>query len=593
MIENLVWGLTIVAPISILVPLVSRLFVGFLIYQFDYIFQVARVLWGHVRGRSDDFVPRGPGERPPILIVLPTLLRNEEELESLQLSIVSAAQNGYPGRTVIVGGIDDRTGAPRLYERLERWAAETPFPPQVSVHVAGTIGRKGKVLAAENALAHSRALVARGEIEALPAIFFNMDADGTLGPRAIERMVHLLTKRHPITGELGFIVGSNVCVRDDHFWKGWRHFFTIDGQLSIQIAREFMVCSGLGRFNQKLFPVVGVPGALYCTWTDLYAQGPRYAAFIRTLKLSHWVKWWFGVAPPRFSESTVAPLPEAMTGPGDDTWQAWLAGTARWHEGRLTLDAPASPLQAFRILLRGYFVQRTIGFDPRARVFTVSPTRPKALWRQRVRWNACRPETFARWWRSHLFHWHIGLPSFLQLSTTLALVGAMVASAVFIPRGMHLILEVMLLTVTGAVTHFLTNAFVSLLALVVDGDPRRNGRKLLALPLASLYGTFFNLLPCVYGVIADFFLFGNWTNFSPEETLVRSKTERPALLYRLRRAFLLAVRSVLHGGVPFGAFWFGWNRTRWTPSGFDGWTSGKRPPPVHFPANEATELRPQ
>jgi hypothetical protein len=29
--------------------------------------------------------------------------------------------------------------------------------------------------------------------------------------------------------------------------------------------------------------------------------------------------------------------------------------------------------------------------------------------------------------------------------------------------------------------------------------------------------------------------------------------------------------------VPLGAFWFGWGETRWTPSGFDGWTTGKKP----------------
>jgi hypothetical protein len=29
--------------------------------------------------------------------------------------------------------------------------------------------------------------------------------------------------------------------------------------------------------------------------------------------------------------------------------------------------------------------------------------------------------------------------------------------------------------------------------------------------------------------------------------------------------------------VPLGTFWFGWTETPWTPSGFEGWTTGKKP----------------
>ena len=70
--------------------------------------------------------------------------------------------------------------------------------------------------------------------------------------------------------------------------------------------------------------------------------------------------------------------------------------------------------------------------------------------------------------------------------------------------------------------------------------------------------------------------FGNKTGFAPETTLVKGGSARIALLFRLRRAWLVAWRSLLHGDVPFGAFWWGWRETPWTPSGFEGWTTGKR-----------------
>jgi hypothetical protein len=83
-------------------------------------------------------------------------------------------------------------------------------------------------------------------------------------------------------------------------------------------------------------------------------------------------------------------------------------------------------------------------------------------------------------------------------------------------------------------------------------------------------------------------LVGNVTGFAPETTLIRGGSARIALLYRLRRALLLAVRAVRRGDVPIGKFWLGWGATRWTPSGYAGWTTGRRPPPV-LPATAAPE----
>ena len=64
---------------------------------------------------------------------------------------------------------------------------------------------------------------------------------------------------------------------------------------------------------------------------------------------------------------------------------------------------------------------------------------------------------------------------------------------------------------------------------------------------------------------------------SPEWTLVAGRTSRVALMYRTRRFFALTLRAALHGDVPLGSFWFGWLATKWTPNGFEGWTTGKKP----------------
>ena len=61
---------------------------------------------------------------------------------------------------------------------------------------------------------------------------------------------------------------------------------------------------------------------------------------------------------------------------------------------------------------------------------------------------------------------------------------------------------------------------------------------------------------------------------------------RIALLYRLRRAFLLTVRALLVGDVPFGKFWFGWRETQWTSNGFVGFTSKNRQRPIIPPRSQ-------
>ena len=55
----------------------------------------------------------------------------------------------------------------------------------------------------------------------------------------------------------------------------------------------------------------------------------------------------------------------------------------------------------------------------------------------------------------------------------------------------------------------------------------------------------------------------------------------------MRRFVAVALRSLIHGDVPLGTFWVGWTETRWTPSGFEGWTTGKKPRSILAPMTAA------
>ena len=77
------------------------------------------------------------------------------------------------------------------------------------------------------------------------------------------------SEAHEGLRRFGVVVG---CVRDD-FWRGWSHFFSIAGQLNIQVARDYYV-SNVGRHNIRWLPVTGIPGAFYCTWSAIFLEIP-------------------------------------------------------------------------------------------------------------------------------------------------------------------------------------------------------------------------------------------------------------------------------------------------------------------------------
>jgi hypothetical protein len=576
--EGFVWSLRTLDVFLVVVPvLFLHLLVTFSIERPDLLMLLGAWLTRTILNRHDSFRPTPPGPRPTGLVIIPSLLRDDDDFNAIVTTIESCATNGFPSELTIVASVDGRQEFPKLYAKLVGWTNRQSYGGDVHVHVTGTERRGGKMMAVEAGVTYVMELVANGALETFPDIYFSIDGDGTLGPRALERLANRLATRHWLTGNAHRIVSGKLAIRPDLIWRGWRAFFSVEGQLYQQVAREFVV-SNVMRFNRKLTPQIGVPGALYCCWSDLLVMAPYYMGFMRTVRLSHWLKWWAGHAPPKFSESKAPPSSEALTGASDDTCMAFLASMSTWKDGKLSLDAPRSPLHALARLFVSFFVERSHAYEPEARIYTFTPSTVKGLWVQRVRWNSSRFECTGRFLRGFMFHWEIAFPTLLHLSLVLhqvmrVLVYYCVLPLMCLGRG-HFVLGF----AYGYAFHVIEDILYTSIAFAMERDYRRCWRSAFCLPLTPLYTIVLSNLACAYGVTKDLLLFGNPTKFAPEWTLIKGDTARVALMFRVRRFMALTVRAALHNDVPFGAFWFGWRGTAWTPNGFEGWTTGVTPP---------------
>ena len=507
-------------------------------------------------------------EAVDVLVVIPTLVRSASDLDDLRDAAATVVSNGYPGKVVLVMSIDGADDQPAVVAELEGWALA--IRDRMTVFVARVPRRAGKGVAVTAGLERAERAVAAGELASVPPVFFNMDADGVLAPRALERMVAKLVRPGWLTRQRPMIVASNVLVRREHYWAGVRAYCTMRYQLALQVAREYMTSISIARNNRGLLPVTGVSGALYCTWTELHAQQPRHAAFMHSLRYRDLARWWLGAAPPRFAAFTGAPNVEATAGPGDDTWVAWIAMAARWKRGKIDLELPRSPLHAFWRLLRSFIV-RPIAYDPLARVYTATPTTVRALFKQRVRWNTSRTFLLARFGRMPAFSWDVGFWVITDLLMLIWIHGVILVALLGWPLAKRPAAWLALVGL-GYLTELVIRGVATLLAMLQDHDLRGHAHKLLALPLSGVFHLVFNILPTIVGFVQDFLLFGVNTHFAPEQTLAASNTGRLALAYRIARCAKLAVRAAVHGDVRVGWFWFGWGATRWTADGYAGWT---------------------
>ncbi len=584
MLERVVWYLCCIRSFVEASPFLRALLLCLFLYQLDLVLVIGAWLLRKTGLSSADFELE-PENRKSAIVVLPTLLRKRVELEGLVAAMRSIARNGYPGRLFVVACIDGTHEAGRLYDELATWAGTEPVPPGVQLHVVGTAERSGKAVAMDHGVESLKELVASGEIDRFPEVFFNMDADSVLGARALERMVFRLTRRRRLCRKPYHIVTSNVVVPLEQCYDGPRSLLRLKNWVALSVAREYVGSISAGKVNYKLAPTMEVSGALYCTWSQIYLAAPSYAAFVQQLRFRDWIKWWFGCSPPRFSEFRGRPLPEAMTGPGDDTWMGWFACCCKLADGRFSAEFPRTPLHAFGQALLQY-VSRPVGYDPLAKVYSKTPTTLRALFKQRLRWNSSRMQDLLRHGPSLLYHWKAGIPLLLGtivVFTAITMFAAAPLALLGLSGGAKAVAPAPAFVVLAFLGYFTSRLTGTVAGLLISDSPAGEWIKLVALPFAVPYHIVFNTLTLLIGYYRDAFGFGEPTTFAPEATLLRSNLTRFALAYRLRRALYLAVRSAVHGDVPLGSFWLGWRQTPFTSSGFEGWTSGKKPKPVYWP----------
>ncbi|CAN5909142.1 hypothetical protein BH11MYX4_BH11MYX4_12770 [soil metagenome] len=569
--ESLLWRLHTLDGFVLAAPIFGSLAL-LLVTCWDYPLLLAYRLYQRAFGLSRTARDQGAAALP-VLVVIPSLLRNRDELTSMMSTVGSIAHNGYEGDLTIVVTIDGTTDAPPLYAELKQWAARQTFAAAHRLYITGTPSRRSKPMAIDHAMEFVKELVRDGALPAFPPVYVSTDADADLGAHALSRIVARLQRRNLITGWPARAVAGALHVRGNDFWRGWRHFFSMEGQLNLQVAREYYV-GNIWRYNVRAMPITGVPGAFYCTWSEIFLAIPGFMGYMRTLRTRDWLAWWVGVAAPAFSRSTAAPIPELLAGDTDDTVTAYAATLARYENGHFTFDPPRTPLHALYYLLRGSFIDRGLQFEPDAHVFTSSPTAASTLFKQRKRWNSSRVELTGRFWPALGYHWTLGLPvmTVKVLIARTIIVGALVYALLPSMIWNHAVLAAFVLGYVAGIVNFTVS---TVFALAINGDARY-WRMILALPFAPLYQIIFNWLPGAVGVTSDVLLFGNRTGFAPESTLIRGGSARVALAYRFRRALALAVRAVVKGDVPFGTFWFGWRETPWTPSGFAGFTTRKK-----------------
>ena len=339
------------------------------------------------------------------------------------------------------------------------------------------------------------------------------------------------------------------------------------------MAREYLGSISAGKMNYKLAPTMEVSGAPHCTWSDILPTRAARGGIERLpAGLRDWMKWWLGFPPPRFSEFRGAPLPEAMTGPGDDTWMGWFACCCDRKDGRVSVDFPRTPLHAFGAAVLQY-LSRPVSYDPLAKVYSRTPTSARALFKQRLRWNSSRMQDLLRHGPSLLYHWKAGVPLFAGTIVVFVAI-TLFAAALFAAGPLATFGAVRVpapapafavLAILGYYTTRLTGTVAGL--LISDSPPAMDQAR--GAPSSVPYHVVFNTLTLLIGYYRDVFGFGSRRR-SPPSGRCPQQSDPVAFACRLRRALWLAARSAVYGDVPLGSFWLDGGRPGTAQASTDG-----------------------
>ena len=136
------------------VQLVLFVLVVFWDYPLLVCYFLARQMLGFGRGSA-----AAVSSKPlNILVVIPSMLRKRDELTSMMATVRSIANNGYPGRVLIVVSIDGTADSPPMYAALQRWAQRQWFGAKCSLRVTGTMARRSKPMAIHHAMGYVQGL---------------------------------------------------------------------------------------------------------------------------------------------------------------------------------------------------------------------------------------------------------------------------------------------------------------------------------------------------------------------------------------------------------------------------------------------------
>jgi cellulose synthase/poly-beta-1,6-N-acetylglucosamine synthase-like glycosyltransferase len=573
--NGLIWLLKTQDAFSMSFNFIIIFLVGYICFESDFAFLVMAWFWRLAFGKIDPFVS-GSKYCPDGLVIIPTLLRNDEDYDGLILAIDSCANNEYPSQLVIIASIDGNAEHPELYEQLINWRKTKSYPQNVSVYITGTEKRHGKMMAVHAGAEYMKILVENGNHNKFPDVYFSFDADGIISVNSFERLAVKLATPHRFSKNPRRVVAGKMLIRKELIWNGWDKFFTIKGQIYLQVASQFIKAC-VARYNWRIVPKIGLSGVLYATWSDLLIQAPYYMGFLQTVKWIDSVKWWLGFGPPLFSKSNALPLPEALTGATDDTSMSFICMLAHWENGKLSLDAAQTPFHAFGRLFREWLIERSHDYDPEARVYTYTPSTIKGLWNQRSRWNSARIEVSIRFAKALQLHFELSFVVWYQF--------IFLAKSIIVNTMYYILLPYLLIrgqnlfTMTFFIYVFYTmsSLIYSVMALLLEREYKYYWRILYCTPFTMLYSIVINTLTQITGCLKDILFFGNRALFVPEDTLIKGKTVRIAILYRIRRFVLLCAQSVRYGQIPFGSWWLGFREHYpYVESGYKGWTSGKR-----------------
>ena len=557
--------------------IVISLLIGLLYNKFVYFFIPFKKLIEYIFPPQSDV---DLNNFPSGMLVIPSLLRDEYDVKEILAAVHSAAINNYPGELHIIAAIDGRSENLKQYNELVKRMNIIKFADNIHLHVVHNEVRRGKQMAINAAIQYMRGLVAKGKLACLPTIYFSFDADETMEDGSLRKLVERLMRRHPISKNYRTVVASQVCTPKADMWKGWKSFFTIAGQNYLWVATGQMGFSFMLE-NVNILPYQILPGQLFATWSEVLVQAPRLMGWLQTVKYTDAIRWWLGLGAPKFSDYTGESLPEGLCGNTDDTSVMVVLAMSHWKNGKLSWDPMPTPLHAFGKMLWNLFVERTSVYEPNAKVYSFTPPKLKGLWNQRKRWMANRSELNGRFFKSFFFYWSAAVPfytNFLQIiipGLNTVLFFAMVPYSVYLSGGS---------VFSSFVLAFLLSYVIGILGVLVIYifEPKKEQftHILLAslIPSTWLFGIVFFNLVMIVGTFEDVFLFGLNVKFYTSNTLIRSRAQRIAIAYRARRFLSMSWRSIRHGDVPFGWWWFGWYEKPeyGLTNGFTGWTKDNK-----------------